>query len=259
MSRRVRYHLSVPKNEVRVSRRVKATVLPSRGIAFWIIAIAAVACGSAAKSVAPAGSPTAAGDQSFLAAANNVAGASLLVLTDMPQGWTSTAHTSDSSDPHDVSARCQPLAEDAPPNAAVAKTSDDFHGPRGGNVSAQVAVYLTADLADSSMRQLGDLVLSCTTELATFLKDRYPKFDDLTVSAQERSVTGLLLARVFGLTISGHAGGKSRTLRADLGYVVTGRMASSAIVELTDDSPKTESLLALMSQRAAAAEALLLR
>jgi hypothetical protein len=226
-------------------------------IASVFVVTAAIACGGSTNSIRSAASSTPVSDAAFEIAAEQAAEASHLTLGDMPQGWTGKVHTSNPAIEPDLPSRCQLLNADALPNAVLSQDTDDFEGPSNESVSSGVAVYRTADLASGNMAQLADTETSCSDDVVKAFKESVfssATFDDLISSFTEVKVPDVTSARLFRFTFSGHISGKPFAGHADVGFIVSGRIAL-ALFDGSPSPPRIEDLLTLMSKRATAADA----
>jgi hypothetical protein len=202
-------------------------------------------------------------DDAFKTVAEQAARISLLTLGDMPPGWTARAHTSDPANKLDLPARCQLLNEDVLPNAVLNKDADDFSGAGVEMAGSGVAIYRTAELAATNMAEFADTETSCADDLAKAVKEAFStaaNSDDIVASVMEVPASSVASARLFRATFSGHVAGNPVAGHFDVGFVVSGRIASGISLFLRDGTPsppRIEDLLALMLRRAAAADAAL--
>jgi hypothetical protein len=142
----------------------------------------------------------------------------------------------------------------------VNKDADDFDGANDESASSGVAVYRTAELASTNMAEYANTEMSCADDLAKAFKasiETAAQFDDLTTSVAEVKIPDVASARVFRIAFSGHVAGKPFAGHGDVGFIVSGRVASGIVLTLFDGTPsppRIEDLLALMLKRATAAD-----
>lgn len=226
------------------------------GPLMMIVALSAViaiaACGDDDESAptggetpTPAASPIPSGTPSadFLAAAQEAADASLLLLSDLPPGWTGSPPT-DSSDDEQLTlgAECDGLVgdlEDSPGRVASA-TSDDFAGPNDEEVSSGNAVFETEESAQDAIDTINDAVDGCRDEfeaalLALFrrLLEEDPDIDQATLDSVEVDVAFVDLSfeqlgdstNAYRLDITVTAEGETIQPVADIVLLRSGRIA----------------------------------
>lgn len=180
----------------------------------------------------------------FAAAAQDAADSSLLLLSDLPPGWTGTPHDDQSGDDDQLvlGPECEGLLgdlEDSPGGVASAK-SDDFAGLNDEAVSSGAAVFATEEDAQAAIDTINDAVDGCRDDfedalLALFrtLLEEDPDIDQQTLDSMEVSVAFVDLSfaelgdstDAYRLDIDVEAEGESIQPVADIVLVRSGRIA----------------------------------
>ena len=138
------------------------------------LVLLAIACGGGDKesgegTAAPttvAASPASGGvSAEYRSAAPAAAEAALLIVDDLPSGWTGEPAAESTSDVS-LTGMCAAFnTRDGFPGSIADASSDDLTGPGGQEASSGAAVFASAQVAQSTLDQLNSLVNTCRVQL----------------------------------------------------------------------------------------------
>ncbi len=164
----------------------------------------------------------------YLEAAKQAAAAAVLVLADLPSGWTvSASGDATAGNNFNLSGDCAVFNENADFPGSLAKTkSDDFAGPDAQEVSSTLFAFASSDNAQAGFDNVNSLLDKCNGQiedsLRTQVQDSFSGIDpSLGVQDLQLSVKRLDFASIgdetgaFRVSVSGSAGGETFTFTAD--------------------------------------------
>lgn len=230
-------------NENSTGGVIKALLLAA-GI-ITILATLGAACGGGGsdeeETPSPSPSPSATPRETvspaeFEAAATDLAKGAVLLLDDMPSGWTSDPASEEGEDLA-LSEDCNVLNGDIP--AVAYATSEDFTGPYAQSAGSEVYVFDTETAAEESLDMFNQAMARCRGELTVAVEQLFREGyqeaggDPATLTDLTVSVPALSFAKVgdasnaYRMELAGTAEEQAFVYALDFVFIRSGRVVGT--------------------------------